>query len=272
MYRSIATCAAVLALLLLTQRTAWSDDAAAADSSQSEKAWTQLFNGSNLDGWNVKLTGFELGDNVGDTFRVEDGKLVVRYDQYEKFGGRFGHIFYQHPFSHYILRLEYRFVGDQCPGGPGWAQRNSGIMIHGQSAESMRKDQNFPVSIEVQLLGGLGSGERPTANVCTPGTHFVQEGKLVKRHCNSSSSKTYHGDQWVTVEVEVHGGESIEHRVNGETVFRYTKPQLDPNDADARKRIEQQGGEKLLTAGSISLQAESHPVEFRKIELRQLED
>jgi hypothetical protein len=234
----------------------------------AEERWIPLFNGKNLDGWKVKIAGHDLGDNFGNTFRVEDGLLKVVYDRYERFDGKFGHLFYERPFSHYVLRVEYRFVGEQVPGGPGWAFRNSGIMLHGQTPESMAKDQNFPVSIEVQLLGGGGSGTRPTANVCTPGTHVVMDGKLVTRHCNPSRSKTYHGDQWVTVEVEVRGSEHIKHVVNGETVLEYTHPQLDPGDADARKLI--RGDDKLLASGTISLQSESHPVEFRKVELRKL--
>ena len=194
----------------------------------------------------------------------------VAYDKYDNFDGRFGHIFCEKPFSNYVIRVEYRFVGDQVPGGPGWAFRNSGIMIHGQSPESMKKDQNFPVSVEVQLLGGGGSGTRPTANVCTPGTHIVIDGKLTKQHCISSRSKTYHGDQWVTVEVEVRGNKSIKHVIDGKTVLQYTRPQLDEKYPDARKLIKD--GDKMLRCGSISLQAESHPVEFRKVELRKLED
>ena len=230
--------------------------------------WIQLFNGKNLDGWTPKIAGYEAGENFGNTFRVEDGVLKVAYDQYDRFGGRFGHLFYREPFSHYLLRVEYRFVGKQVPEGPGWAIRNSGVMIHGQSPESMKKDQAFPVSIEVQLLGGTGSGERPTANVCTPGTHIVMDGQLVTRHCNSSRSKTYHGDQWVTVEIEVRGNEIIKHVVNGKTVLEYSRPQLDESDADARKLIRQ--GDKMLAGGTISLQSESHPVEFRKVELKKL--
>ena len=228
-----------------------------------------MFNGRDLDGWRVKITGYELDDNFAKTFRVEDGVLKVSYDGYERFDGKFGHLFYETPYSHYVLRLEYRFVGEQAPGGPGWAYRNSGIMIHGQSPESLRKDQQFPVSIEVQLLGGRETGERPTGNLCTPGTHVVMDGRLVTRHCTNSSSKTYRGDQWVTAEVEVRGNDSIKHVINGETVLEYTQPQLDESDADARKLI--RDGRKMLDGGSISLQAESHPVEFRKIEIRRLE-
>ena len=227
--------------------------------------WISLFNGKNLEGWKVKITGHELNDNYGNTFRVENGILKVSYDQYDKFDGKFGHLFFEDKFSHYILRLQYRFVGDQTPGGPGWAFRNSGIMLHCQSPESMAKDQSFPVSIEAQLLGGNGKDERSTGNLCTPGTHIVMDGQLVTNHCISSSSKTYHGDQWVTMEAEVHGDSVIRHIINGQVVLEYERPQLDEKDADARKLIVD--GKTLLHEGYISLQAESHPVEFRKVEI-----
>ena len=243
---------------------------AAEQNKPADSRWISLFNGRNLEGWKVKITGYELNDNYGNTFRVEDGILKVCYDQYDKFGGKFGHLFYREKFSHYRLRLEYRFVGDQTPGGPGWAFRNSGIMIHCQSPESMTKDQSFPVSIEVQLLGGNGKDKRSTGNLCTPGTHVVMDNQLVTQHCISSRSKTYHGDQWVKAEVEVHGDDLIKHVINGQVVLEYERPQLDEKDQDARKLIK--GENKMLSEGYISLQAESHPVEFRKVEILPLEE
>ncbi|MGW8179371.1 MAG: 3-keto-disaccharide hydrolase, partial [bacterium] len=167
----------------------------AEDNDPDRVEWRQLFNGKDLEGWSVKLAGHELNDNFGDTFRAEDGVLKVVYDHYENFDNQFGHIFFDEKFSHYILRLEYRFLGDQVPGGPSWAFRNSGIMFHSQSPESMKKEQDFPISIEAQLLGGDGSAERTTQNLCTPGTNVVMEGELITNHCVNSSSKTYHGDQ-----------------------------------------------------------------------------
>jgi hypothetical protein len=235
-----------------------------------EKGWIALFNGKDLDGWTPKIKGYPAGENYGETFRVEDGVLKVSYDKYEKFDGKFGHLFYKTPFSHYRLRVEYRFVGEQCPGGPSWAIRNSGAMIHGQTPESMGKDQEFPVSIEVQYLGGNGRDKRPTANVCTPGTNIVMGGKLITEHCTDSKSKTYHGDQWVTVEVEAHGNGVIKHIVNGETVLEYEKPQLDDREADARRLMK--NGDKMLYGGTISLQSESHPIEFRKVEILPLKE
>jgi hypothetical protein len=79
------------------------------------------------------------------------------------------------------------------------------------------------------------------------------KGKLLKRHCISSKSKTYHGEQWVTAEVEVRGSKYFKHIIDGKTVLEYQKPQRDDGT--------------LLEGGSISLQSESHPCEFRKVEL-----
>ncbi len=232
--------------------------------------WVPLFNGKNLDGWTPKITGHDLGENYADTFRVEDGVLKVRYDKYKdgQFAGQFGHLFYKDTFSHYRLRVEYRFVGEQCKGGPDWAARNSGVMFHCQDPKTMRKGQEFPVSVEFQLLGGLGKGNRPTANMCSPGTHVVFDGKLFKTHCKNSKSKTYNGDVWVTAELEVNGSGTVKHFVEGELVLEYEKPQLDESDKDAKTLIKD--GKVLLEEGYIALQAESHPVEFRKVEIKVL--
>jgi hypothetical protein len=231
--------------------------------------WVQLFNGKNLDGWTTKIAGHDLGDNYGDTFRVRDGLLTVSYDQYTTFGDRFGHLFYRGTYSHYRVAVEYRFIGEQARGGPAWALRNSGIMVHGQRPETIRRDQDFPISIEVQLLGGGGAGERTTANLCTPGTHVVIGGALFTTHCLNSQSKTYRGEQWVRVEAEVLGAGRITHFVNGEPVLNYEAPQIGGgNVVNYDPAVKKDGA--LLTEGSISLQSESHPVEFRKVELLNL--
>jgi Domain of Unknown Function (DUF1080) len=234
----------------------------------ADEGWIQLFNGKNLDGWTPKIRGYDAGVNFGDTFRVENGMLKVGYEKYDTFDTRFGHLFYKDKFSHYLLRAEYRFVGDQARGGPGWAIRNSGLMVHGQSPQTMGKDQQFPVSIEVQLLGGNGKDPRTTGNLCTPGTNVEMDGKLITQHCTNSKSKTYHGDQWVTIEVEVRGNEVIRHIYEGQVVIQYQKPQLDPNDADGKRLIKD--GQLMISEGTISLQSESHPVEFRKVEIKPL--
>jgi hypothetical protein len=260
-----------LAATLLTM-TVLQPPATTCRAAEPSGEWQQLFNGRDLTGWTPKIRGHDAGVNFADTFRVEDGVLKVAYDNYDgSFDERFGHLFYEKPFFNYVLRVEYRFVGDQAGGGPNWAVRNSGVMLHGQMPESMTKDQDFPVSIEVQFLGGDGTRKRTTANLCTPGTNVVMDGKLFTPHCTDSSSETYHGDQWVTVEIEVHGGKLMRHKIDGRTVLEYSEPQLDERDANARRLLEA-GCPKMLTGGTISLQSESHPIEFRKVELRELTD
>ncbi len=240
-------------------------------SGQEERDWKTIFNGKNLDGWSPKIRGYASGENFGKTFRVTDGVIEVNYDAYDgKFKDRFGHLFYKTSYSSYKFRLEYRFKGEQMPDGAGWAWRNSGIMIHGQKPETMTKDQDFPVSVEFQLLGGPKEGKRSTGNMCSPGTNIVMEGKLITQHCVESKSETYPGDQWVKAEVEVHGNGLVIHRINGKEVMRYEKVQYDPRDANAKPLIKD--GQLMISGGTISLQSESHPCEFRNIQIKPIKE
>ncbi len=265
----------LLSVSLFTLSPAICQEATQTDAGEASASgeWIQLFNGKDLEGWTPKIRHHELGENYGNTFRVEDGLMKVRYDadKYPMFDERFGHIFYKQPFSHYRLRVEYRFVDEQCPGGPGWATRNSGMMLHCEDPKLMTVDQDFPASIEYQLLGGNGKDQRTTANLCSPGTNVFLGGKLFTPHCTNSKSKTYHGEQWVTAEVEVHGDGQIKHIMDGNVVLEYSQPQLDPADAHSAKLVEARNGKLLLEDGYISLQSESHPIDFRKVELMVLE-
>ena len=235
----------------------------------NRKDWIQAFNGKNLDGWIMKITGFPLGENYGNTFRVENGLLKAAYDQYPEFAGKFGHIFYRTKFSHYIVAAEYRFVGEQAKNGPAWALRNNGIMIHCQAPETMGKDQDFPISVEVQLLGGGPTGERSTANMCSPGTEVFRNGAMVKGHCLNSTSQTYRGDQWVRVEAEVLGSERVRHMVDGKVVLEYTNLQIGGGNVNNFDPAVKKDGTPL-GEGYIALQGESHPTEFRKVEILNL--
>ncbi len=236
--------------------------------SNSEE-WVSLFNGRDIDAWKVKIAGYEPGINYANTFRVRDGLIVVDYAEYDEFGERFGVLVYPDPYSYYKLAVEYRFTGEQLPDGPEWAYRNSGVMIHSQSAESMLRDQDFPISIEVQLLGGNGQEERTTANLCTPGTNVVMEDNLETRHCINSVSQTYHGDGWVRIEIEVLGAGKITHRIDGITVLEYEQVQIGGGSVSGHDSSLVVDGQ-LLSGGYISLQSESHPVEFRSVELLNL--
>ncbi|MGY6647849.1 3-keto-disaccharide hydrolase [Wenyingzhuangia sp. IMCC45574] len=232
--------------------------------------WVNLLEGEQAKNWVVKITKHPVGDNYKNTFQIKDGLLSVQYDKDYNFNKTFGHIFYNKELSHYKLKLDYRFVGEQVKGGLGWAERNSGIMIHCESPYNMTQDQLFPMSIEVQLLGGIDKKEsRPTANVCTPGTNVMIDGKYETSHCVKSTSSTYYGDEWVQVEIEVHGNDLILHRINGEEVLQYTKPEIGGTMLENKDYWEPKVG-TLLEKGFFSLQSESHPVEFRNIYLLEL--
>lgn len=222
---------------------------------KAEEKWTPLFNGLNLDGWTPKFSGSDLGINYKDTFQVKDGLLVIDYSKWDKFNGEFGHLFYKTPYSSYKIRATYRFIGDQVKGGPGWANRNNGFMLHCQNPKTIKKDQDFPDSIEVQFLGGFGKGERGTLNICTPGTQLHWAGKLTKKHVINTKGPTIHCDEWVTVEIEVRG-DKFKHIANGKVVCEYDNTQLDDGSP--------------LTKGWISIQAETAPIEFKSIDLMEL--
>ncbi|MPZ16951.1 MAG: DUF1080 domain-containing protein [Luteitalea sp.] len=253
------TLALLLTLLILpqTDATDWR--------SAPREDWRDLFNGRNLDGWVVKLAHHELGDNYADTFRVENGAIRVMYDKYDDFGERFGHLFYNERLSHYVLALEYRFFGEQMQGGPDYARLNSGVMFHSQAPETILKDQDWPISVEAQFL----AGKRTTMNVCTPGTEIFMKGEMVKEHCTDATSKIYADDEWVAVEVEVRGAESVRHMIGGEAVLSYEKPTIGGGVANGYDPAVKKDG-TALGDGYIGLQAESQPVEFRNIRLLNL--
>ena len=235
--------------------------------------WIQMFNGKDLSNWDIKFAKHPLGENYLNTFRVEDGLMKVRYDKWTSWGGEFGHIFYKQPFTYYLVAAEYRFNGKQVPGaGPGlaWAIRNNGIMANGQSAESMGLNQDFPISLEVQLLGGMGDGKpRSTANLCTPGTNVHFGEKLITAHCTNSTSKTYDGDQWARVELLSLGDSIQKHIANGDTVLTYRKPEMGGGSANNTNPGVLVPGKPII-GGSISLQAETAEIDFRKVEVLNL--
>ena len=234
-----------------------------------QEKWVKLFNGKDLNDWIVKIKGHPVGDNYKNTFIVEDGSLKVSYKAYDSFNNAFGHIFYKNPYSNYKFRMDYRFTGQQIKGGAAWAERNSGIMIHCENPKNMGLKQNFPVSIEVQLLGGNSIDDRSTGNLCTPGTHVKYNDTLVTQHIIQSSSKTYHGEQWVNIEIEVRNDSIIKHFINGEEVLRYTKPHFG-GKVDYNQDLWKSKEDLPLKSGFISLQSESHPVEFKNIEILEL--
>ena len=244
----------------------FSSFASAAEPSAKD-GWISLFNGKDLDGWTVKVAKHPIGENFAETFRVEDGVLKVAYDKYGKFDQQFAHLYSNLPYSHYILRLEYRFSGSPVADSPPWAKFNSGVMIHSQSPLTMTVDQLWPASLEIQFLcEGTAAGSQ-TGNACTPGTHLEINGKLTTQHIVEAKGQLSPLNEWVRVEVEVHGNDEVIHRINGVEVLRYQHPQLDPTETSAQ-RLLALGAPLQLSQGHIALQAESQPVWFRNIQMR----
>jgi hypothetical protein len=232
--------------------------------------WVSLFNGKDIDDWTVKIYHHGVGENYGNTFRVEDGVIKIRYDQYDQFQNRFGHLFYNTPYSHYKLKFDYRFTGIWRKDAPVYTELNSGVMYHSQDPKTILKEQDWPISVEFQLLAGLADSlSRPTGNMCSPGTDVVFEGKIDSRHCINSSSKTYYGDQWVHAELIVMGDSMITHIINGDTVLKYSQPQIGGGVATGYDPNIKVDG-KLLKRGFIALQSEGQEIDFKNIKLLNL--
>lgn len=238
--------------------------------SPKKERWVKLFNGKDLNDWTVKIHHHEVGDNYGETFRVKDGVIQVRYDQYDHFNERYGHLFFNKAFSNYRLRLEYRFTGIWRKDAPNYTEINSGIMFHSQDPKTILKEQDWPISVEMQFLGGLADGKpRPTGNMCSPGTDIVYQGRVDPRHCINSSSKTFTGDQWIQAELVVLGDSIVSHYINGEKVLEYTKPQIGGGTANRFDPAIKING-KPLKSGFIALQSEGQEIDFRNIEILEL--
>jgi len=233
--------------------------------------WQSLFNGKNLDGWIVKINHHELGDNYANTFRIVDGKILVCYNDYKKFDHRFGHLYYAKPFSSYHLKFDYKFTDQWMEDAPWYAYRNSGIMFHSQDPKTILKDQDWPIAIEYQILAEEKSGEpRPTANVCTPGTEIIYQDELYDGHCLGSSSKTYKLDEWVHGELIVYQDSLLIHKINGDTVLQYSRPQIGGGVVEGFDPSFKIDG-KPLKSGYIALQSEGQGIEFKNIMIRELE-
>ena len=231
--------------------------------------WVNLFNGNDLTNWTVKINHHKVGENYGNTFRVEDGLLKVRYDQYE-FNDEFGHLFYNTPFDNFHLRLDYRFIGEFEEGAPSYARLNSGVMFHSQSPRSINLDQNWPISVEMQFLADTGDGSRFTGSMCSPGTDVVYAQKIYPEHCLPSNFKALTKEQWVHAELIVKQN-TITHMINGEVVLQYSRPTIDGKDGIVvGQSPEYKEHGKILQSGYIGLQSEGQSIEFKNIIIRRL--
>jgi len=233
---------------------------------ESKANWQSIFNGQDLQGWTMKINKYPLGENFGNTFRVEDGILSIRYDEYgPEFDERVGALFYDKELSNYRLKVEYRFLGETAPGAPEWGYRDSGVQIHTQPPNTVKLEQRFPICLEYNLHGGNGTDDRPLGAICGIGMFVEVDGEKNSSFCTPAKvSRTFHGDQWITAEIDVKDGQTT-HFVNGEKIMSYSNPTYDTENEFAKVFVE--NGDASVKSGYISLQSNSHPIDFRKIEL-----
>ncbi|MBN3518416.1 DUF1080 domain-containing protein [Algoriphagus lutimaris] len=238
---------------------------------EAKPEWIQMFNGKDLQGWIPKIQHHETGENYANTFRVVDGSIEVNYDDYkEGFDDRYGHLFYEKPFSSFHMTWEYRFTDQWLEDAASYTYRNSGVMFHSQAPVTILKEQDWPISVEWQMLAEEKEGvARPTGNMCSPGTDVYFEGKKDPRHCINSTSPTFKWDEWVRADLIVFADSLVIHLVNGDTVLQYTKPQIGGGTAnrfDPKMKVDGQ----LLKEGFIGLQSEGQGVLFRDLRIKEL--
>jgi len=243
------------------------------ESNDDSSEWISLFDGKSLDGWEMKIAGYELNDNYKNTFRIGDGTIKVTYDDYDSFDRNFGHIFYtKKKFKNYHLKLDYRFYGKHVNlftnENDAWNYKNSGVMLHSEHPNQMFIDQGFPVSIEGQFLGGSGVNDRPTLNMCSPGTEVDIDGTQAMQHCVNSTSKTIHTEEWVSVEFLVFSDSIVHHIVDKDTVMSYSNIRY--GGTYLSENFTDKVGDPLKE-GYISLQSEGHPIEFKNIRVKELD-
>lgn len=261
---------AALGVSLLIVASACASQPAAGTPQPDAQGWLTLFNGRDLTGWLPKIYPHDVGVNFGNTFRAESGMIRVKYDQYGDFADQYGHLHFMKPYSYFHLKFEYRHVGRMQRGAPSFTNMNSGVMFHSQDPRTMLKEQNWPISVEMQLYSSLGDGRpRPTGNMCSPGTEIIYQGRIDPRHCINSNAKTYPPGQWVRGELRVLGDSLVQHIIEGDTVLTYTKPHMKMGTVTgADPKIFIDG--KPLTEGYISLQSEGQPIDFREIRILDL--
>ena len=243
------------------------------ESIDDSNKWVSLFNGKSLDGWEIKISGYELNNNHKNTFRVDDGTIKVTYEDYDLFDENFGHIFYTNKkFKNYHLKLDYRFYGEHVNlftnENDAWNYKNSGVMLHSEHPNQMFLDQGFPVSIEGQFLGGSGVNDRPTLNMCSPGTEVDINETQAMQHCVNSTSKTIHSEEWVSVEFLVYSDSIVHHIIDKDTVMSYSNIRYGGTYL-SENFIDKVGDP--LKEGYISLQSEGHPIEFKNIRVKELD-
>ena len=230
--------------------------------------WISLFNGKDLEGWTPKIKGYDAGENYAEHLPGRGRRAQGLLRQYPQVRRQVRAPVLQEASSRTIAcGSSIGSWATSAPAGPAWAIRNSGVMIHCQSPESMRKDQDFPVSIEVQFLGRRRQGRsgRP-ATSARPGTNIVMDGKLITQHCTDSTVQDLRRRP-------VGDGRGRGPRRRHDQAHRRRRDRARVREAATRPQRPRRREAASRTADGCSTRATSPsrpraiPIEFRKVEI-----
>ncbi len=275
----------------------------------NDSNWIQMLRkgDTKLSDWTPKIQGHAAGENPYNSFsygETSDGqpRLIVTDTVSNTSSYGYGHLFYKTAYSDYIVRAKYHFpTKESFAGGAGsWTIQNNGLMLHCQSAASMDKGQDYPKSIENQLIGywSYGDGSPPnttTSNLCLVNTSVNYHGQWYSdgtgHHCTQSK---FHSLAYDSSTTPAKGANSTNATWPGKDIWEYAMDRVidstsmtfymrsRPDTAwDSVLGVTQirlgltntssgPGSTTALGSGYISIQMEGTSTEFASIEVLNL--
>jgi len=244
----------------------------------AEAAWTPLFNGKNLDGFDTflgKYTEDQLNEDTANIVTVHDGMVHIYRDTPQGSKVPFGYFSTQKEYSHFHLRFQYKW-GEKKFAPRTEVVRDAGVIYHMVGPHVV-----WPRGVECQVQEGdtgdiftvmgaqvattvdpkLKAQTPPVIKYLSPeegGVPYTQGSKMFS--C-VIKSETVEVEGWNTVEVIVRGQESFEHIVNGVTNNAGT---------DIHQLAEDETTWVPLGKGKILFQVEGAEVLYRNIEIKEL--
>lgn len=230
-----------------------------------------LFNGRDLDGWQVVVgdSGFVDDQSV---FQVVDGAVHVYKDAIDGSEQPFGYLLSEDEYSDYRLSLEYKWGRKKFPPRGGFEDvRDAGVCYHVQAPFVI-----WPTSAECQIQEG-DTGDvwvikvRATSTVHPEIMNYwpADEGgvKLTKgggsdEYQRFLRSYCYEQPGWNRVELVIRGDHAT-YIINGRVANRVS---------DLKRWDESSSSWQALDRGRILLQAEGAEIFYRNVTLQPLGD
>ena len=201
----------------------------------NEKKSIDLFNGKDLTGWNYYAMGLTT-EEAGEIYTVKDGVIHI-------VGEPFGCLYTVESYSDYELHVEWRWANaENVPLN----KLNSGIFVHVQPEHKL-----WPNAVECQLFNGRAGdfvllGGSDIAEFVVPEGEERPEYPVVKRFAEDIEKPL---GEWNSADIRCEG-DKITVIINGQLVNK--------------------GTGSMFSEGSIALQCEGAPIEFRNITLTPL--